>query len=67
MVVNDVRSDAGVVMMDMMHETTAPIRNDFHLSLLWLRSMEINTGRSLMLDDDEVIDLFRSYRSPWRA
>ncbi len=44
-----------------------PTRPDFHQSLLWLRSLEICTGRSLELDSNEVIDLFARYHSPWRA
>jgi hypothetical protein len=47
----------------------APIRNDFHTSLLWLRSMEIIVGHGphLMMSELEMDDLFARYRSPWRA
>lgn len=47
----------------------APVRNDFHTSLLWLRSLEIAVGHApaLMLSELEQADLFARYRSPWRA
>lgn len=43
--------------------------NDFHTSLLWLRSLEIAIGHSavIMLSELEMHDLFLSYRSPWKA
>jgi len=46
-----------------------PPRNDFHMSLLWLRSLEIVIGHApvLMLSELEMHDLFARYRSPWRA
>ncbi len=49
--------------------TTASIRNDFHRSLLWIRSMEIVTGRPLaaMVEEIDEHDLFRSYVSPIKA
>lgn len=51
------------------HRQPAPVRNDFHTSLLWLRSLEIAIGHSpvLMLSELEMVDLFARYRSPWRA
>lgn len=47
----------------------APIRNDFHTSLLWLRSLELAGGHApvLMLSELDQVDLFARYRSPWRA
>jgi hypothetical protein len=47
----------------------APTRNDFHMSLLWLRSLEIAVGHSpvLMLSELEMRDLFQRYRSPWKG
>lgn len=49
--------------------TAAPIRNDFHMSLLWLRSIEIEVGHSpvLVMSELDMQDLFSRYRSPWRA
>lgn len=46
-----------------------PTRNDFHMSLLWLRSLEIAIGCSsnLVMSELEMADLFARYRSPWRA
>lgn len=47
----------------------APPRVDFHCALLWVRSLEIVTGRTLELSasDPEMHELFARYRSPWRA
>ena len=45
----------------------APTKPDFHCALLWLRSLEIHTGRSLELDNYEMRELFISYHSPWKA
>ena len=47
----------------------APTKADFHLTLLWCRSLEIITGSSseLMMSELEMADLFERYRSPWRA
>lgn len=53
----------------------APPRADFHMSLLWLRSMEIAIGAmsgeafiyQLHTDATDMADLFSRYRSPWRA
>lgn len=46
-----------------------PPRVDFHMALLWLRSMEIVVGHSpsLVAAELERDDLFSRYRSPWRA
>jgi len=43
--------------------------NDFHIALLWLRSLEIAIGHSpvLMLSELELHDLFVRYRSPYKA
>lgn len=43
--------------------------NDFHIALLWMRSMEIVTGlsASLLLSELDMHDLFERYRSPWKA
>lgn len=43
--------------------------NDFHIALLWLRSLEIVIGHSpvLMLSELELHDLFVRYRSPYKA
>jgi hypothetical protein len=43
--------------------------NDFHIALLWLRSLEIVIGHSpvLMLSELEMHDLFVRYRSPYKA
>lgn len=51
---------------------TADIRdsmNDFHIALLWLRSLELLIGHSpvLMLSELEMNDLFVRYRSPYKA
>jgi len=42
---------------------------DFHLALLWLRSLEIIIGHSpvLVMSELDMEDLFARYRSPWRA
>lgn len=42
---------------------------DFHIALLWLRSMELACGHSpaVMLSELEMHDLFVRYRSPWKA
>lgn len=45
-----------------------PIRNDFHMVLLWFRSLEIAGGQvSAGVSESEMEDLFRRYRSPWKA
>lgn len=43
--------------------------NDFHIALLWLRSLELLIGHSpvLMLSELEMNDLFVRYRSPYKA
>jgi hypothetical protein len=43
--------------------------NDFHIALLWLRSLEIVIGHSpvIMLSELEIHDLFVRYRSPYKA
>lgn len=43
--------------------------NDFHIALLWLRSLELVIGHSpvLMLSELEMNDLFVRYRSPYKA
>jgi hypothetical protein len=43
--------------------------NDFHIALLWLRSLEIVIGHSpvIMLSELELHDLFVRYRSPYKA
>jgi hypothetical protein len=43
--------------------------NDFHLALLWLRSLEIVIGGSprTRLTKRELHDLFARYRSPYKA
>jgi hypothetical protein len=43
--------------------------NDFHIALLWLRSLEIVIGHSpvLMLSELDMNDLFVRYRSPYKA
>ena len=43
--------------------------NDFHIALLWLRSLEIVIGHSavIMLSELEMHDLFVRYRSPYKA
>lgn len=43
--------------------------NDFHLALLWLRSLEILTGHSnvLLMSELDMQDLFVRYRSPYKA
>lgn len=52
-----------------MRAVNTPIRNDFHTSLLWLRSLELLAGHTsaLMLSELDMVDLFARYRSPWRA
>ena len=58
-----------------MARITAPLpvdtigMNDFHIALLWLRSLEIVIGHSpvLMLSELEMHDLFVRYRSPYKA
>ena len=46
-----------------------PGMNDFHIALLWLRSLEIIIGHSpvIMLSELEMHDLFVRYRSPYKA
>ena len=43
--------------------------NDFHIALLWLRSLELLIGHSpvLMLSELDMNDLFVRYRSPYKA
>jgi hypothetical protein len=43
--------------------------NDFHIALLWLRSLEIVIGHSprVLLSELEIHDLFFRYRSPFKA
>lgn len=45
--------------------------HDFHIALLWIRSLEIATSHPpqvSQLDFDlEIHNLFATYRSPWRA
>jgi hypothetical protein len=43
--------------------------NDFHIALLWLRSLEILIGHSplLMMSELDFNDLFMRYRSPYKA
>jgi hypothetical protein len=47
----------------------APGMNDFHIALLWLRSLEIVIGHSpvIMLSEIDMHDLFSRYRSPYKA
>lgn len=42
---------------------------DFHIALLWLRSVEILNGHSPgeLLSELEMPDLFGCYRSPYKA
>lgn len=42
---------------------------DFHILLLWLRSLEIAVGHSpiLLLSELDLHDLFTRYRSPYKA
>lgn len=44
-------------------------RLDFHLALMFIRSLESCVGRAMPADerDRELTDLFERYRSPWRA
>lgn len=52
------------------HDRASDIpRNDFHGTLLWLRSLEIVTGGAsdLVRSEIEMKDLFGSYRSPIKA
>ena len=56
----------------MLFASVADIRdamNDFHIALLWLRSLEIVIGHSpvIMLSELEIHDLFVRYRSPYKA
>ena len=46
--------------------TPAP---DFHIALLWLRSLELLIGHSsvILLSELEMHDLFVRYRSPYKA
>ncbi|HET7505490.1 MAG TPA: hypothetical protein VFK02_30930 [Kofleriaceae bacterium] len=43
--------------------------NDFHMAILWLRSLEIAVGRTqaMKLNKRELQDLFMRYRSPYKA
>jgi len=43
--------------------------NDFHIALLWLRSLELLIGHApvLVLSELEMHDLFARYRSPYKA
>jgi hypothetical protein len=43
--------------------------NDFHIALLWLRSLEIAIGHSplVMMSELNMRDLFMRYRSPYKA
>jgi hypothetical protein len=43
--------------------------NDFHIALLWLRSLEIIVGHSpsLVMSELHMHDLFALYRSPYKA
>lgn len=52
-----------------MTESSTLFVNDFHRTLLWLRSIEILVGHSpaVMLSELEMHDLFVRYRSPWKA
>lgn len=45
------------------------VPNDFHIALLWLRSVEILRGHSAdhLLSELEMPDLFGCYRSPYKA
>lgn len=49
--------------------TSGAFVNDYHLALLWLRSLEIVNGHSviLMLSELEMDDLFVRYKSPYKA
>jgi hypothetical protein len=44
-------------------------KNDFHIALLWLRSMEMVNGHSevVLMSELEMHDLFIRYRSPFKA
>lgn len=44
-----------------------PPRPDFHVTLLWVRALEIAVGISPSVSTFEIVDLFARYRSPWRA
>lgn len=50
-------------------DATTAYHKDFHISLLWLRSLEIIIGHSpvIMLSEIEMHDLFARYRSPFKA
>jgi hypothetical protein len=44
--------------------------NDFHIAILWLRSLELVIGRAPQaskLTKREMDDLFVRYRSPYKA
>ncbi len=48
--------------------SASAVRNDFHLALLWLRSLEIVIGHSPAQALFELNDhVFSSYRSPLKA
>lgn len=44
-------------------------KNDFHIALLWLRSIEMAIGHSeaVLMSELEMHDLFVRYRSPFKA
>lgn len=48
-----------------------PPRNDFHMSFLWVRSLESVVGTATAMQwvafGVELVSLFAIYRSPWRA
>jgi hypothetical protein len=48
---------------------TCRTTNDFHIALLWLRSLEICTGQAptLLMSELNTDGLFVRYRSPWKA
>jgi hypothetical protein len=43
--------------------------NDFHIAILWLRSLELAVGNSAVtkLTKRDLHDLFVRYRSPYKA
>lgn len=43
--------------------------NDFHITLLWLRALEIAVGHSpaLMMSELDMNDMFMRYHSPYKA
>jgi len=63
------RPPRSIAMFHRWRPTHRGAMNDFHISLLWLRSLEILIGHSavIMLSELEMHDLFVRYRSPYKA